>query len=169
MDSQDFKKILDAFGNQQACADALGVDQSQISRWSRGLQPIPKFVDARFGAYLNPKTDIDRLHKIILNEAGGRRSDKAFLKCHEIAGVMSVTDVKVVLVFLNKMADVNRFIPMLKKVLEEHLIFTHCFERFRLALSNGVEIRITTPDRYQDKDTLGLSDYYVCDVTYEEE
>lgn len=46
MTATDFKELRRRlFKSQQQAADALGVDQTTISRWETGSQPVPRMAE----------------------------------------------------------------------------------------------------------------------------
>jgi len=68
------------------------------------------------------KTDIDRLHAVIEGKITGRGVGRTYAKCHEIAGILEVTDVQDIYLIVTHMSDRYYILPMLISVLDEHFI-----------------------------------------------
>jgi transcriptional regulator with XRE-family HTH domain len=61
VDSSEIRRIRKKWGKtQEKLAEAIGVDQSQISRWERGLQPIPQWVSKIVDCLTELKTPTKR-------------------------------------------------------------------------------------------------------------
>lgn len=65
-------------------------------------------------------TDLDRLHKVTTKEATYRGAGKTYAKCHEVAGLLEVTEVRYILCMITLQRDIDYILPMLRDVLLEH-------------------------------------------------
>ena len=68
------------------------------------------------------KTDLDRLHKVVLGELNRRRAGVTYAQCHEVAGILETTDTGEIIIFVSYFKDTYYIVPMLLDILKEHMI-----------------------------------------------
>ncbi|MBN1491152.1 MAG: hypothetical protein JXA69_14660 [Phycisphaerae bacterium] len=66
------------------------------------------------------KTDIDRLHAVIVGQSQGRRCGKTVAVCHQIAGLLETVGPTRIGVVLSCLSDREYFASYLLAVLREH-------------------------------------------------
>jgi hypothetical protein len=64
------------------------------------------------------KTDLDRLHGVVLGEITGRRAGYTMAHCHEVASVIELGETEVILL-LPRLDWQSHVLPMLDEVLQE--------------------------------------------------
>lgn len=93
------------------------------------------------------KTDIDRLHRVVVEKPSGRGCGRTFAACHNAAGLFETTPENAVIVWLVPRAAWTRHvIPMLIGVLREHEIYDYHWDGTRLELTAcGKKLLFVTP------------------------
>lgn len=103
-------------------------------------------------------TDLDRLHRVVTLQVGGRQCGRTFAACHTLAGMVCTVPKRAIIVWplRHGLFQIEYIRPMLGEVLLEHGIpFT--WARQRELIANGRRVRFVS-----EQDRLGMRGASYC-------
>lgn len=110
------------------------------------------------------KTDIDRLHNVVLEKKDKEWSGETFAKCHEIAGIIEIGEFKKIVCVISCYRDIQHILPMLMDVFSEHSLpkLGKGTVSDRVFFFGEVEITFIPYSILEEK-ARGLDNFYLCE------
>ena len=93
------------------------------------------------------KTNIDRLHEVVLNKLSPRGAGQTTADCHTVAGIIELGETELILCVIPSYSELPDVVPKLRKVLFEH-------ELLMRKLTSNVFKCMKTTIRFISKATL---------------
>lgn len=113
------------------------------------------------------KTDLNKLHKVIMEKPKERRSGRTFAKIHELASLIELNKYKTIVCFMSSYQDIRYLEPMIKSVLLDREI-TELKKRKKYYWEiNNIKVFFMTEEEYTEKNR-GLENHAIVMMRHED-